>query len=109
MKFDAFSGVVIDVRPQELMKSSVFHSWTRNSQCFWLSGSKGVICSREVEMAKPGGNGDMDSEAIVISCEIKLGYFFPSASGSYRIYPFDPWMGHRLSANESTDEANGWG
>lgn len=71
MKFDAFSGVVMDVRPQELMKSSVFHSWTKNSACFSLTGSKGIMRSRGVEMLKSGGKLNVDSEAMMIGSDIK--------------------------------------
>jgi hypothetical protein len=46
---------VIPVFPQELMKSSVFHSWTKKAQWVGLVGLKGLIWRRGVGIVKFGG------------------------------------------------------
>lgn len=78
---------MIDVRPQELIKSSVFHSWTKNSACSSLTGSNGIIRNREVEMLKSGGKLNVDSEAMMIRSDYDQGSFVSlPQSVSFRVF-----------------------
>lgn len=47
--------MVIPVFPHELMRPSVFHSWTKKAQWAGLVGLKGLIWRREVGIVKSGG------------------------------------------------------
>lgn len=47
--------MVTPVFPQELMKSSVFQSWTKKSQWVGSVGLKGLIWRRGVGIVKSGG------------------------------------------------------